>query len=206
MKRRRRQHAVAWLLVLGIAWAMTGCAGGTSRNAAGGEYRTVAVDPNRDTDAARRANEEGVRHLDAGDVKRATEAFERALSADIEFGPAHNNLGKVYYQQRQWYRAAWEFEYARKLLPRHAEPRNNLGLVLEASGELDRAVEQYREAVTLDSAVIAYKANLVRALVRRGDKTDEVRALLDELLTSETRPDWLTWARRQRAMMDRDGQ
>ena len=165
-------------------------------------YRTVRADPTRNPDAARRYNERGLDRLDAGDLDAAEKAFSQALAADVEFGPAHNNLGKVYFQQRDWYRAAWEFEYARKLMPRRPEPANNLGLVLERAGELDRAVERFREAVNLAPDHVEYKANLARALVRRGDRTREVRTLLEDVVAHDRRAHWITWAQRQ---LDRRG-
>lgn len=176
-----------------------GCVGTSADRSSNGVYRTISVDPRRDTEAAKGANRAGLEHLAKGETEQAADAFGRALTADVEFGPAHNNLGKVYYQQRDWYKAAWEFEYARKLLPKRAEPSNNLGLVLEETGSLDRAVDHYREAVGFDPDVIQYRANLVRALIRRGDRTEEVRSLLRQLLEKDTRPDWLIWARQQQA-------
>ncbi len=189
-------------LLAAVWFALAGCAD----TAAGpsGPYRTIAVEPGRDTDAASRQNQKGLAHLAAGELDQACDAFGRALNADVEFGPAHNNLGKVYFQRKNWYKAAWEFEYARKLMPRRAEPANNLGLVLEQAGELDRAVEHYRQAVALDSGKIEYVANLARALVRRGERTDETRRLLQRLLAEDQRPDWLIWARQQLAGMPED--
>jgi hypothetical protein len=35
--------------------------------------------------------------------------------------------------------------------------------------------------------------------VRRGDRTDEVRALLAQLLREDTRPEWRAWAKQQQA-------
>jgi hypothetical protein len=32
-------------------------------------------------------------------------------------GPAHNNLGIVYYRQKKYYLAAWEFQHAARLYP-----------------------------------------------------------------------------------------
>ena len=182
---------------LAAAAAISGCGTASIRDVPQAPYRTVAAEPGRDTEAARRANQVGLAHLAKGEVDQAAEAFRQALTADVEFGPAHNNLGKVYYRQTDWYRAAWEFEYASKLLPRHAEPRNNLALVLERAGQLDRAVECYREAAGLDPDNIQYRANLVRALIRRGDRTDEVRTLLGQLLETDARPEWRAWARQQ---------
>ena len=174
-----------------------GCANMSGGRGNGATYRTVAVEPGRDTEAAKRANEAGLEHLAKGEIEQAAKAFERALTADVEFGPAHNNLGRVYFKQKDWYKAAWEFEYAGKLLPKHAAPRNNLGLVFEEVGQLDRAVEYYREAVNLDPENIQYRSNLCRALVRRGDRTSEVRNLLERMLQQDDRPEWRVWAKRQ---------
>lgn len=189
---------VTCLGLIATVLAGVGC-NGVSVDGSSGRYRTISMEPRRDTEAAARANKAGLNHLADGDLDKAADAFNRALTADVEFGPAHNNLGKVYYQRRDWHKAAWEFEYARKLLPRHGEPRNNLGLVLEEAGELDRAVEQYRAAVDLGTGNTAYRANLARALIRRGDQTDEVRALLDHILEHDTRPEWLIWASQRQA-------
>jgi len=174
-----------------------GCAGLSAGMASGPRYRTVSVPPGRDPEAARRANEAGLNHLARGELDPAVDDFRRALTADVSFGPAHNNLGRAYYKQGDWYQAAWEFEYAAKLLPRHAQPRNNLGLVLEEAGELDRAVACYRDAIALDGENIEYRANLTRALIRRGDRTDEVRTLLGQLVERDPRPEWHRWAQQQ---------
>ncbi len=160
-------------------------------------YRTISTEPFRNTDAAKRENQKGLEHLQNEEYDKAVDSFRRALTADVEFGPAHNNLGKVYYKQEKWYKAAWEFERARKLLPDNAEPVNNLGLVCEKAGDLDQAVEYYRQAADLDSNNIRCRANLARALIKRGDRTDEVRKLLERILREDTRPDWIIWARQQ---------
>ena len=208
------RKTVLSMLMTGFVLVVAGCQGvqtqpdSNSRvitpvgNDSTGKYRTVTAQPRRDTEAARRANEEGLAHLKANELDRAVESFSRALTADVEFGPAHNNLGKVYYRKKDYYKAAWEFEDAGRLLPDHAEPRNNLGLVLEQAGELDRSVEAYRQAVALDEERIVYRANLVRALIRRGDRTDEVRSLLKQVLKEDLRSEWLIWARHQLQRLD----
>lgn len=183
------------------AAVLGGCWSPPSATTPGRTYHTVTAEPLRDTEAAKRHNEAGLRHLADGRLDQAADAFSRALTADVEYGPAHNNLGKVYYRKKDSYKAAWEFEYAAKLLPKHAEPRNNLGMVLEDAGELDRAVDQYREAVGLDGDCIEYRANLVRALIRRGDRTQEVRSLLQQVLKQDGRPEWRAWARQQQSRL-----
>jgi len=44
-----------------------------------------------------------------------------------------------------------------------------------------------------------FKANLARALLRRGDRTEEARSLLDEVARLDDRPEWRNWASLQRA-------
>ena len=183
-----------------LAFLSAGCETNPTAPGEGESYRTLRVDPRRNTDEAKRENQIGLDHMAQGDLQKASDAFGRALAADVDYGPAHNNLGKVYFKQKDWYKAAWEFEYARKLMPKHAEPRNNLGLVLEEAGELDKAVEQYKEAANLDGN-IEYRANLVRALIRRGERTEEVRSLLQQVIEQDTRPTWSIWAKQQQAGM-----
>ena len=195
-------RSVAMSLCLAGLVLAAGCAANSGRATARRTYRTVQTDPLRETDVAKRYASQGLAHLDAGRLDEAEQAFREALAADVEHGPAHNNLGKVYYQQQDWYQAAWEFEYARKLMPNRPEPRNNLGLVLEQVGKLDDAVNHFREAVGLAPDNIRYRANLARALIRRGDRTEEVRVLLQQILDQDTRPQWLIWAKQQLIRMD----
>jgi Flp pilus assembly protein TadD len=187
--------------------------------------RTVTAQSLRDPNAALRENEAGLALLAKGDLDQARAAFLRALAADAEFGPAENNLGKVSLMQGDLHEAARRFDEARRLMPRHAGPCNNLGLVYEeawrrktspqpgsgqvsfdARSELNRAIEQYRAAIILDAGSIEYRANLVRALVHRGDRTDEVRSLLKQVMEQDTRPQWQTWARRQWTALGRESE
>jgi Flp pilus assembly protein TadD len=189
-----------WLT--GVLLVTGGCAKSPWRPSGEGVYQTVTAEPRRDTNAAKEADQVGLDLLAQGKLDEAAEAFGRALTADVEYGPAHNNLGKVYYRQNDLYKAAWEFEYAKKLLPRYAEPRNNLGLVLEQAGELDRAVEEFGQAIALDTGNIEYRANLARTLIRRGDRTEEVRSLLRQVIKQDIRSEWVVWARQQLAVLE----
>ncbi len=177
--------------------ALVGCSKNrTARTQA--NYRTIEAQPLRDTDKARRYNQRGLEYMDDGEIDKAEKMFEQSLTADVEFGPAHNNLGKIFYARGDYYRAAWEFEYAHKFLPRQPEPVNNLALVHERTGELDRAIDLYRQAVGLAPDTIEYRANLARALVRRGDMTAQTLQLVEQILEQDKRPEWLKWAREHR--------
>jgi Tfp pilus assembly protein PilF len=176
-----------------IVATLAGCAASAKKNA--DAYETIGKDPRRDADLARIENSRAVVLLDKGDYDGAEAALKAALVADIMCGPAHNNLGKVYFHKKKLYMAAWEFQYAMKLMPNQPEPLNNLGLVFEATGKLDEAADSYTKAVTLEPDNVQAMGNLARAQVRRGDRDDTVRALLQKLVLRETRPDWLTWER-----------
>src|SRR5687768_470722 len=181
------------------AAATPGCGGRRARDDGGGRaagYDTPAGGSRGDSDAARRENARAVQLMDGGDFAEAEAVLKDALSADVMFGPAHNNLGKVYYHQGDLYRAAWEFQYAAKLMPHQPEPLNNLGLVFESAGKLDEAVESYGKAVGAEPDNAQFIGNLARARVRRGDDGEDVRELLSKLVMRETRPDWADWARR----------
>lgn len=171
-------------------------------------YRTVRADPLRDAEQARKRNAEGLARLRDGQLDAAAELFGQALEADVSYGPAHNNLGKVYMMQKDLHRAAVEFQAAIDLMPDHAAPVNNLALTWEQAwvadpqlGSLDKAIDLYRKAVELAPKNIRYKANLARALDRRGDRSDELRRLVEQIIEQDTRADWLIWARTLQARL-----
>ena len=158
-------------------------------------YQTVAKDPRRDTDLARKLTAQAIDSIDQSKWPDAEALLKKALDADVTFGPAHNNLGTVYMYQNNLYLAAWEFQYAAKLMPYQPEPKSNLGLALEAAGKLDDAVGWYDQAMKIEPDNPQYLGNDVRAKIRRGDKDPQVRELLIKLVSVDTRPDWVQWAR-----------
>ena len=190
-------------LILVAAFAIAGCA--SSDNSSKVNYETVARDPRRDTERAEAENARAKRLIAAGDYARAETALRAALSADVMHGPAHNNLGKVYYHERRYYLAAWEFQYASKLMPNQPEPRNNLGLVYEAVGKLKDAAACYTNAHELDPDNPQFIGNLARSRIRQGERSAELRTLLENLVLRETRRDWSQWAQEQTALMPAAG-
>jgi Flp pilus assembly protein TadD len=191
-------------LILLMLVVLAGCSRNAAREA--GEYQTVARDLRRDTDRARQYNAEAVQLIEDGRFERAERALKRALAADITYGPAHNNLGKIYYHQNKLYLAAWEFQYAIQLMPNHPEPRNNLGLVFESVGRLNDAVEWYDKALSLEPDNTQVMGNLARARVRRGEADEQLRLLLSDLVIRDTRPEWVEWARQRLSAMPAEEQ
>jgi len=192
---------IAITVVLAIAPLLAGCQWHRSTGPTAASYETLPKDPHRDTEAARQHYAKGVQLLKDGQLDQAEKAFQAALAADLFFGPAHNNLGTVYLRQQKYYLAAWEFQYAEKLMPHQAEPRNNLGLVYEAVGKLDDAAKSYEQALDLEPDNSRIAGNLARVYVRSNRRDDKTRKLLESIVLKDSRPDWIAWARERLALM-----
>lgn len=192
------QRFVNFVILLSLLFTL-GCQSQGGAGAPG--YETIAGDSLRDSEAARLHNAEGLRAIEDNDMDKAEQAFKKALEADVMFGPAHNNLGKLYHTQELFYKAAWEYQYAIKLMPYHPEPKYNLGLVYESVGKLDEAIALYDQAITHEPDNPVLIGNYVRARFKRGDQSPDMRDLLTDLLLRDTRPEWLAWAREKIALM-----
>jgi Tfp pilus assembly protein PilF len=174
------------IMLAGIAFSL-GCQSRSAR---------VHVDPDgRDTARARAENDRAFELLRKGKYSEAESLLKKSVEADVMFGPARNNLGLVYYHTNRLYQAAWEFENAIRLMPHQPEPKNNLGLVLERAGKLEMASESYGRAMEIEPDNPEFIGNLARARIRQGDRGEETRKLLEQLVLKDPRPDWTHWAR-----------
>lgn len=115
----------------------------------------------RNTARADELNQQAA-ELMSGDPAKAETLLREALAADLYHGPAHNNLGVLFLKQRKLYEAAGEFEWARKLLPGHPDPRLNLSLTLESAGRYDQAIDHARLALQIHPGHIASLQQLTR--------------------------------------------
>ena len=176
----------AWLLAL----ALVAC-----RSTGDGPYAPTE-EAGRNTVRAQELNAEAADALDT-DLFEAERLLREALTADIFFGPAHNNLGVVYLKQGKLYEAAGEFEWARKLLPGHPDPRLNLALTLEQAGKTDEAIATYKTALEVWPGHIATIQALAKLHVQAGRKCPEVDAWISEVTMRGETESWREWARRQ---------
>ncbi len=183
-----------WFILMACA-VIAGCA--PSQRSPRRPYQTIPASPGRDADKADRINVQALDFIEKGDLDKAEAALKRALPVDVSHGAAHNNLGTVHLQRGKYYLAAWEFQYATKLMPTQPQPRNNLGLLYERVGRLDDAVTWYGKAIDLEPDSPVFLGNAARARIRRGDDGPEVRDLLTKLVEGDLRPEWVAWARQQ---------
>ena len=202
MNDRRTCSRIGVTIVVALVLCASGCG---SRNGGRGNDIIVA-DGKRDTETATREHDRAFQLIQQRKYDEAEQACKRALRADIMFGPAHNNLGLVYYYQGKLYAAAWEFQNAMRLMPYQPEPRNNLGLVFERAGKIDSAAEAYAKAREIQPENPEFLGNLARAHVRMGTRDLATRQLLQEVMLKDDRPEWRGWARLSlyRMGVDRD--
>ncbi len=186
-----QQNTAAAVLVA----MLVGCA---SLN--GPKESIVHVRASRNPAEAARLTLLGVKALDHGDVDRATAKFMAAVDADQSYGPAHNNIGLLHFEQGNLYQAVLAFEQAMELMPQDPAVYYNLGLTLETAGRVFEAMELYTQAVEMDPTNPYFLGNLVRLRIRMGEDNPILVTQLQDLILIETRPDWRRWADRQLAL------
>ncbi len=181
-----------------VVLAVSGCGStpsSTSPYASQGAASVV-----RDTAAAERLTRQGAGLIET-DPTRAEALLREALIADLYHGPAHNNLGVLYLNAGRLYEAAGEFEWARKSMPGHPEPRMNLAMTLERAGRFTEALAAY------DAALEAYPEHLesmqgkARLQVRHGLTDDATPGLLHAIALRGD-PAWSDWARRAHTKLE----
>ena len=204
---RRFAHSMGTLLLLVLAG---GCSMFAEKSLP--DYRTVEASPHRDTAKAEHEHQRALKIFDACErpwlcpvdcgcirgklcsIHQAEEHLQNALIADVRYGPAHNTLGMLYFSQDKLYLAAWEFDYAMRLMKGRPEPLNNMGLIFEAAGQNEKAIEMYEQAMEMTPDNPEYIGNLARARLKQGEPLGGVRHLLERTVIVDPRPEWVTWA------------
>ena len=174
-------------LILTLFTLSNGCQRFNARN--GNGYKTFFNSGSKDFNRARAKHELAIERICEDDVCEAEQLLRDALVCDPSFGPAHNTLGKLYFDQRKFYLAAWEFEHAQQLMPERAEPANNLGLVFEAVGNYESAIEYFEAAHAQETDNAQFLGNLLRSRLRQGAQPIELADGLRELIRIDNRPE-----------------
>ena len=158
-----------------------------------GPYSTLA-EGSRSTTEAERLNREAAELIHA-EPSRAEELLREALTKDLFFGPAHNNLGVVFHAQDKLYEAANEFEWARKLLPDSADPRINLALCMERAGRTSEALRAYDSALEVAPESLAAMQGAASLVVRAAQEDVRLDGWLQSIALRSGDPRWQEWAR-----------
>jgi tetratricopeptide (TPR) repeat protein len=175
------------LVAVALAIAPVGC-----RSAAPGPYATPS-EVSRNTVEAEALSRKGA-DLVEEDQAKAEAILCQALSKDLYFGPAHNNLGVLYLKQQKLYEAANEFEWARKLMPGRPDPRVNLALTLEMAGKVEEALASYGAALEVYPEYLPAVQGIASLTVRSGKEDERLKGWLDVIAMRSESPEWRTWA------------
>lgn len=180
-----------WIAVLLVSLAACASDHSTSPYLAPGEVA-------RNTVEAEALSRKGA-DLIASDLLEAEALLREALAKDLFYGPAHNNLGVVFLKQQKLYEAASEFEWAKKLMPGHPDPRVNLAITLEQAGRTREALTSYEAALEISPDYLPAIQGIAVATVRSGAFDDRLRGWLEQISTRAHSTSWCAWSRRQSA-------
>ncbi|MFN0007042.1 MAG: tetratricopeptide repeat protein [Planctomycetota bacterium] len=177
-------------LLLAVAFCVTTVAG--CRSAAPSPYETPS-EVSRSTVEAEALSRKGA-DLVGEDQREAEKILREALTRDLYYGPAHNNLGVLYLKQEKLYEAANEFEWARKLMPGHPDPRVNLALTLEMAGKVEEALASYGAALEVYPEYLPAVQGIASLTLKAGKKDERLSGWLDTIAMRSESPKWREWA------------
>jgi predicted negative regulator of RcsB-dependent stress response len=108
----------------------------------------------------------GLAYLDAGDLTRADYYLREAIRIDSRYAVAYQNLGHIDYRLKKWDAAAehfreslkWENHFINK-----AKGHNNLGVSLLMKGNIDEAMDEFKNAIEINPDLARAKINLKNA-------------------------------------------
>ncbi len=155
----------------------------------------------RDSLRAQQLTQEAARVMESNQV-RAEQLLREALTADLYNGPAHNNLGVLYLKQSKLYEASGEFEWAKKLMPGHPDPRMNLALTLERAGRTSEALDAYAKALEVTPEHMPTIQALTRLQLRAGRTNDLTPDFLKAIALRGDTNEWRQWAKIELAKLD----
>jgi tetratricopeptide (TPR) repeat protein len=125
------------------------------------------------------------------DRAQAIAAYENVLLVDPELMSAVNNIGVIYYFQRDWENALRYYRRAHEMNPTRGLTAANVGVVYANLGQLDSAAVWLDSAMILEPNEAGWKDWQVHFEDLRGD-AEEARRLNDEIRQSHSAdPYWV---------------
>ena len=103
---------------------------------------------------------------DSNSTALAMQAYQSVLELEPNYGPAHINLGTLYYNQEEFAQAEQHYRAAIECDQRYALAWFDLGNVLDETGRLAEAIRAYETAIALAPTYADAHYNLALALER----------------------------------------
>jgi hypothetical protein len=96
--------------------------------------------------------------------------YEHTLKVTKNNYLVHNNLGNVYFRERQFPEAVHQFSEALRINPAYALAHNGLGAALIRMGHIEKAIFYFQEAVKINPGLSDAQNNLRRTLAFKQKK------------------------------------
>jgi len=116
--------------------------------------------------------ESGKRYADQGKFKEATIQFANALKVDRNYADAHYQLSKVFLKQGSVMPAYGELMRTVDLQPGNLQARIDLGNILLAGKQIDRATAQATAVLAIDNNNADAHALLSSIAAAKGDRIE----------------------------------
>src|SRR5262249_40018914 len=139
---------------------------------------TVSVEELRLPTKATKEFALSMKSFEAGDYRATAEHLERAAKVAPDFVRAHNNLGAIYINLKQYEAAIAELHKTIELNPNLEAPYHNLSMVLILLNRLPEAEYAARHALDLSPNLSAAQFSLGRILALQKRYTMEAIQLL----------------------------
>jgi len=195
----KSKSIIQYLLLLVIIGISCGC--NLSKTNAESSVRKELAE--REVRAGRSARliASGLEARKKGDLQLAQSRLSEAVHIDPSNDRAWMALGVIEYELDDYYKSAQAFHRATRLLPDRYEPRFNLGSVFEAAGKINKAIDEYENALRLAPDSVETMENLVRCYVRSNRNLSRALELTNQALEMETRPEWREWLLKQSVLL-----
>jgi len=138
-------------VVLGLAVALAGCVTVNSPTPMVQKSEPAPRSEPNLSEAARINTDLGVNYARSGNLEVAFDKFQRALSQDPNYAPAHAGIAFVYSQRRENEKAEQHYDRALTLQPDDPITRNNYGVFLCAQKRYKDADKMFLRAATSPS-------------------------------------------------------
>jgi len=145
--------------------------------------RAIELDPNFATAYAAL----GTMYYDVGQRDLTVEFTRKAFALRARASEREKlYISSFYYDSvtGEFDKAIDVLEVWKRTYPRDLAPRNNLGFIYERLGDREKAAQEYREAIPLDSQPAIPYQNLGRVLLYLG-RLDEANAILEEAMAKK---------------------
>ncbi|MDQ6699894.1 MAG: tetratricopeptide repeat protein [Acidobacteriota bacterium] len=108
-------------------------------------------------DSAVTWNKIGIAYHQLMDLGAAKKNYEQAVKLNRHYAEAINNLGTIFYAQKNYRRAIGRYKQALKISPQSASIYSNLGTAYFGRKNYKEAAEAYQTALSLDPEVFEHK-------------------------------------------------